>query len=68
MIKVQKVDGSDIIINAELIEFVEHHGDTIVSLSTGNKIMLRNSLDDVKDKAIEYKRSIQCAKQSNPEV
>lgn len=59
MIKVKKIDGTDILINAEHIDFVERRGDTVVSLTTGNKIVVQNSLDEIKEKVIEYKKSIQ---------
>jgi flagellar protein FlbD len=56
MIKVTRLNGTELVINADLIEFVEAIPDTIVSLVTGKKIMIRESTDAVIDKAAEFKR------------
>jgi flagellar protein FlbD len=56
MIKVTRLNGSELVINADLIEFVEAIPDTIISLVTGKKIMIKESADDVIDKVAEFKR------------
>ena len=57
MIKVTRLNGQLIVINADLIEFVEEIPDTIVSLTTGKKIMVKESADEIIDFVIHYKRS-----------
>jgi len=56
MIKVTRLNGSELVINADLIEFVEAIPDTIVSLVTGKKIMVQETTDDVIRKVAEFKR------------
>jgi len=56
MIKVTRLDGTELVINAELIEFVESMPDTIVSLVTGKKIMVRESPNEVVHRVTEYRR------------
>jgi flagellar protein FlbD len=56
MIRVTRLNGSDLVINADLIEFVEALPDTIISLVTGKKIMIRESADAVIQKVAEFKR------------
>jgi flagellar protein FlbD len=56
MIKVTRLNGSELVINADLIEFVEAIPDTIVSLVTGKKIMIKESTDAVIHKVAEFKR------------
>jgi len=58
MINVTRLNDSKIVINSELIEFVEATPDTIVTLTTGQKIMVRESVEEVVDMVKEYKRSI----------
>ena len=55
MIKVTRINESKLVINAEMIEFVEAIPDTIISLTTGRKIMVKESVDEVIDKIVEYK-------------
>jgi flagellar protein FlbD len=56
MIKVTRLNGSELVINADLIEFVEAIPDTIISLVTGKKIMIKESTDAVIQRVAEFKR------------
>lgn len=56
MIKVTRINDSDLVINADLIEFVEAIPDTIISLTTGKKIMVRNTPDEIIEKVAAFKR------------
>ena len=58
MINLTKLNDSRIVINSDLIEFVEALPDTIVTLTTGKKIIVKESVEDVVDKVVEYKRNI----------
>ncbi len=58
MISVTRLHGEPLVINAELIEFVEAAPDTIISLTTGRKILVRDRSDEVIDKVIAYRRRI----------
>lgn len=57
MIKVTKLNGSELVVNADLIEFVESTPDTLISLTTGRKIMVLEALDEVVERAVTYRRS-----------
>jgi len=56
MIKVTRLNGNELVINADLIEFVEALPDTIISLVTGKKIMIKESIDIVIARVAEFKR------------
>ncbi len=56
MIKVTRLNNSEIVINSELIEFIESSPDTIISLSDGKKIMVKESPDDIIGKVADFKR------------
>ena len=58
MINLTRLNDSKIVINSELIEFVEAIPDTIITLTTGQKIMVKESVEEVVDMVKEYKRSI----------
>jgi len=58
MIKLTKINNSLIVVNADLVEYVEALPDTIVTLTTGQKIIIKDSVDDVIRKVIEYKRVV----------
>ncbi len=58
MIEVKRINGRDLIINAELIEFIEVTPDTIISMSTGKKIIVKDTPEEVIKKVLEYRREI----------
>ncbi len=58
MIECKKINGQDIYINADLIEFIESTPDTIISTTTGKKILVLNSVDDVIKQIVDYKKKI----------
>lgn len=45
-----------IVVNADLIEFVEHTPDTLISTTTGKKFMVRESVEEVIEKVVVYRR------------
>jgi len=58
MIKVTKINGEPMVINALLIETVESTPDTLVSMTTGHRIMVRDGMDEVVAAAAEYHRAV----------
>ncbi len=51
-------EEKEMVINADLIETVESSPDTIITLTTGNKIMVKESVEDIIRLVIEYKKKI----------
>ncbi len=49
MIEITKLNGDKIMINANLIEIVEETPDTVITLTTGRKIIVKESRQDVKN-------------------
>ena len=60
MIKLTKLNGSELVVNADLIEFVEATPDTLISLTTGRKIMVLEAMDEVVRKAIGFRSTARC--------
>ena len=56
MIKLTRINESELVINAEMIVFVEAIPDTMITLSSGKKIMVSEPVDVVVQRIIEYKR------------
>lgn len=50
MIKLTRMDGASFVVNSDLIEFIEEKPETIISLTTGKKVMVRESADEVIEK------------------
>ena len=58
MIEVTRLNGVKIILNAELIEIVEHTPDTVITLTSGKKYIVSENASEIVDLIIEYKRKI----------
>ena len=58
MIRVSRLDGSEFVVNAELIQVVERTPDTVLTLLNGDKIVVREPLDEVLSRVIAYQRQI----------
>ena len=55
MIEITKLNGDKIMINADLIEIVEETPDTVITLTTGRKIIVKESRQDVKNLVLSYR-------------
>jgi flagellar protein FlbD len=63
MIALHKLNGSLVTINADLIETIEATPDTVISLSSGNRFVVRENVEEVVARVIEYQRKINVPKQ-----
>ncbi|MDI6641044.1 MAG: flagellar FlbD family protein [Elusimicrobiota bacterium] len=57
MIKLHRLNNSEISINAELIESIESIPDTKIILTTGNQFIVKESVDEVIEKIKEYRKN-----------
>ena len=56
MIVLTRLHGEPIVINAELIEFIEATPDTMISTTTGRKFLVKESVEEVINKVVQYRR------------
>ncbi len=56
MIRVTKFDGSDIMLNADWIQTIETTPDTVITLTTGYQILVKNTVQEVVEAFNSYKR------------
>ncbi len=56
MIKVTRLNDSELVINSDLIEFVEASPETLISLTTGKKIMVLEDVDQIIERVAEFKK------------
>ena len=56
MIELTRLHGEPIVINADLIEFVEPTPDTLISTTTGKKILVKESVEEVIGRVVDYRR------------
>lgn len=56
MIKLTRLDGQSFILNADLIRYVEERPDTYVTLTSGDRIVVSETMDQVVELAIDYQQ------------
>lgn len=56
MVELSRLNGQKFVLNADFIETVEETPDTVVTLTNGKKLMVKDRLDDVIQRVIDYKR------------
>jgi flagellar protein FlbD len=58
MIALTRLNGHPVMVNCDLIEQIEETPDTVVTLTSGNRIIVRDSMVDIQKKIVDFKRQI----------
>ena len=58
MIRLTRLNNQPLTVNSDLIKFVEQSPDTLITLVTGEKIVVRESAEEVLARLIEFRRSV----------
>lgn len=58
MVEVTKINGVKVLINPDLLELVEETPDTVLTFTTGRKIIVKESRQEVKNLVKSYKKDI----------
>lgn len=56
MIKLTRLDGEPFILNADLIRYVEAKPDTFITLVSNDRIVVRESMDEVVERTVRYQQ------------
>ncbi len=56
MIKLTRLDGEQFVLNAELIRYIERRPDTFITLTSGDRIVVTESMDEVIERAVDYQQ------------
>lgn len=58
MIALTRLNGQPVMVNSDLIEQIEETPDTVVTLTSGNRIIVRDRMIEIQAKIIDFKRRI----------
>jgi len=58
MITITRLNGEKLMINIDLIEVIEETPDTIVTLTTGKKVLVKESARQIKEEIIKFRKRI----------
>lgn len=58
MIKVTRLNDSVMIINVEKIQSVQSTPDTVITFTNHDKLMVKEPIEEVSQRIVEYKRTV----------
>jgi flagellar protein FlbD len=58
MIRLTRINRVPLVLNSDLIEHVEATPDTVIALTTGQKLVVTESAEEIIQKVIEFRRLI----------
>jgi flagellar protein FlbD len=58
MIQLTRLNNSTLVVNSDLIKFVEQAPDTVITLLNGEKLLVREAADEVMVRVVQFRRSI----------
>ncbi|MGH9723142.1 MAG: flagellar FlbD family protein, partial [Bryobacteraceae bacterium] len=58
MIRLTRLNHEPLVLNSDLIEHMEITPDTVITLTTGQKLMVQESADEVISRVIAFRRAI----------
>lgn len=64
MINVHRINNEGIMVNCDLIEFVEETPNTVISMVSGRKLVVAESCGEIRNLVVDYKRKILCLDQN----
>ena len=66
MIKVTRLNDSTLMINVDMIQSLQAIPETVITFTNNNKIMVKEPLEEVSRKIVDYQRTIN-SKYGNPD-
>jgi flagellar protein FlbD len=58
MVQLTRLNNQSVMVNSDLIKFVEQAPDTLITLVNGEKFMVRENPEEIVQRIVEYRRSV----------
>ena len=58
MIHLTRLNNTSVTVNSDLIKYVEQSPDTVITLLNGEKILVRESAEEILDRIIQFRRRL----------
>lgn len=58
MIELTRLNGEKLTLNIDLIEVIEETPDTVITLTTGRKILVKESSRKIRDEIVKFRKQI----------
>jgi flagellar protein FlbD len=68
MIQLTRLNHQEITVNSDLIEHIEATPDTVIALTTGQRLMVLESPSEIVRRVVDFRRSISVLRTPAPEA
>jgi len=58
MIELTRLNKKSIVVNSDLIEFIENTPDTVITLVTGEKVVVTETVEEIIDRIVVFRRRL----------
>lgn len=58
MIQLTRLNNQPLVVNSDLVKFVEQAPDTVITLVTGEKIVVRESVPQILERIVQFRRAV----------
>jgi flagellar protein FlbD len=58
MIQLTRLNNQPLAVNSDLIKYVEQAPDTVITLVTGDKMVVRESAQEILNRVVQFRRSV----------
>jgi len=58
MIMLTRLNGTQFVLNCELIETIEETPDTVITTTNGKKYVIKENIEEIVEKVVKYKSKI----------
>jgi flagellar protein FlbD len=58
MIKLTRLNGDEFVVNSEMIRFIERRPDTYITLTSNDRLIVRESLEEVVKRSVAYSQAV----------
>lgn len=58
MIELTKINGAPIVLNSDLIEYIEETPDTVITMTNGEKVVVQDRMVEIIEKVVRFRRVI----------
>jgi len=58
MIQLTRLNNSSLIVNSDMVKFIEQSPDTVITLLNGEKIIVRENADQVLERIVQFRRAV----------
>ena len=58
MILLTKINNAQVVVNSDMMQSIEETPDTVITLSNGDKVVVKERMADIIDKIVEFRRRV----------